>query len=141
MAFGAEPVKVYATAEYVHEVDVAMSGLLWLADGRMGSFDCGFTLPRRQHLEIAGTEGVVQVPEMWLPPKRASYEIHRDGKAPKEIAVAGEDQIVRMVEAFCRAVQHDLPVPSPPDEAVRTLRVLDALARSAREGKEVVVSA
>lgn len=139
-AFGAEPVRVYATAEYQHGVDVAMNGLLWFADGRHASFDCGFTLPYRGWMEITGTDGVVFVPSIWLPPRRAVFEIAREGQPMKEAVVEGEDQIQRMIENLGDSIQQGRPVSPAPEEAVRTLRVLDALARSAREGKEVAVS-
>jgi predicted dehydrogenase len=138
-AFGAEPERVYARAEYRHGVDVALDGLLWFADGRTAAFDCGFTLPFRGWLEIAGTKGVVTVPEMWLPPRRAVYEIRREGQPVEETAYEGADQIVQMLEDFGRAVLQGEPVRPDPQEAVRTLRVLDALARSAREERVVAV--
>jgi predicted dehydrogenase len=139
-AFGAEPVRVYATAEFVRGVDVDMNAILWLTDGRTASFDCGFTLPIRQTLEVGGTEGVVRVEDMWLPPTCAAYRIVRDGKPTKEVVCKGEDQIVHMIEGFSRAIQHNLAPPVCNAEAIRTLRVLDALARSAREGKEIDVA-
>ncbi len=138
-AFGAEPVRAYATAVYQHGVDVEMSGLLWLADGRVGAFDCGFTMPLRGWLEIVGTEGVVHVPQMWVPPLRASFTIEREGKPPEEVVVEGHNQIVHMLEDFGRAVLQGQPVSPPPEEAVRTLRVLDALRQSARVGQVVAV--
>jgi predicted dehydrogenase len=133
-AFAAEPVEAYARATYLHGVDVEMSGLLRLADGRMASFDCGFTSSFRGWLEITGTEGTIVVPEMWLPPREAAFYIHREGKAAEKIVAGGEDQIVRMIDNFSRAVLEDRTVLTPPEEAVRTLRVLDALAASAKEG-------
>jgi predicted dehydrogenase len=138
-AFGAEPVRAFATAETRHGVDVSMSGLLWLADGRVGVFDCGFTSPLRQWLEVIGTTGVVRVPEMWLPPPEATYEVHREGQ-PVEVVTLGEaDQIVHMLDDFAAAVAEKRdPVP-PADEAVRTLRALDALAKSAHQCREVSV--
>jgi D-xylose 1-dehydrogenase (NADP+, D-xylono-1,5-lactone-forming) len=138
-AFGAEPVRAFATARYEHGVDVEMRGLLWLADGRTAAFDCGFTLPLRQWLEITGTAGVVRVPEMWLPGPRATFLVEHEGRAVEEVVVDGEDQIRHMIEHFGQAVLEDEPVRPPPDEAVRTLRVLDALGRSAREGTPVAV--
>src|SRR5262245_40028886 len=137
-AFGAEPVRAYATARYEHGVDVEMSGLVWLADGRVGTFDCGFTLPYRGWLEITGTEGVVYVPDMWLPARRAAFEIRRERRSGvEEVVVEGEDQIVHMIEDFGRAVMQKQPVNPPPEEAVKTLRVLDALAKAAREGQTI----
>jgi predicted dehydrogenase len=137
--FGAEPVAVYARATYEHGVDVAMSGVLWLADGRMASFDCGFEQSLRGWLEVTGREGSLFVPEMWVPGRRANYWIRREGREPEEVEVEGENQIARMIDNFSQAVQTGTPVRPAPEEAVRTLRVLDALARSARTGREVNV--
>ena len=138
-AFGAEPVAVFAAAEFSYDVDVAMSGVLWLADGRQASFDCGFTAPMRQWLEITGETGVVRIADMWVPGPRASFVIERDGQAAQTVALEEADQIACMLDDFNRALQHDEAVRPAPDEAVKTLRVLDALALSAREGRPVDV--
>jgi xylose dehydrogenase (NAD/NADP) len=136
-AFGAEPVSVFARATYRHGVDVAMSGLVWLADGRTGSFDCGFAQPLRKWFEITGSEGSVFVPQMWVPGPKGNYFICRQDGEPEEVVIEGADQIARMIDGFSRSVLEGTPVRPEPEEAVRTLRVLDALARSAREGGEV----
>lgn len=138
-AFGAEPVKVSAAARYEHGVDVELQGSLVLADGRMASFDCGFTTPFRRWLEVVGTEAVLWVPDLWVPGPRAAFYVSREGKPTEEVAVEGEDQVQHMFEDFGRAVLDGAPVQPPPEEAVKTVRVLDALARSAREGREVSV--
>lgn len=139
-AFAAEPVRAWATARYEHGVDVAMAGTLWFADDRVATFDCGFIHPFRQWFEIVGTRGVVMVHDMWLPPKRAVFEVRRDsGYDVETVGVEGHDQIQLMLENFGRAILEGRPVSPPPDEAVKTLKVLDALARSAREGKFVEV--
>jgi predicted dehydrogenase len=139
-AFGAEPVKVYAQARLLHGVDVEMNALLWLADGRVGAFDCGFTAPLRQWLEIVGSEGVLTVPQMWLPDPQAGFTVQRDGREPEAHTVPGHDQIACMLDGFSGAVLRGEAVRPAAEEAVRSLRVLDALARSAREGREVPVT-
>jgi predicted dehydrogenase len=138
-AFGMEPVRVYASAAFHHGVDTEMSGTLWFADGRVGAFDCGFTLPRRGWLEIAATEGVVSIPEMWQPSRCAKFIVQPRAGAAEEFTVEGEDQVHHMIDGFTRAVLDRQPVSPRPEEAVRTLRVLDALAVSAREGRVVSV--
>jgi predicted dehydrogenase len=138
-AFGTEPVKAYATATFQHGVDVEMNGILWFADGRMATFDCGFTHPFRRWLEITGTDAVVWVPHMWIPLPRATYYIYREGNPVEEVLIEDEDQIQHMIENFSQAALDGQPVTPPPDEAVKTLRVLDALAKSAREGREETV--
>jgi xylose dehydrogenase (NAD/NADP) len=138
-AFGAEPVRVWATAQYEHDCDIEMSGHLWFADGGVASFDCGFVHPFRQWLEITGETGVLHVPDMWVP-HHATYTVHDYGTSHAEMhTVFGFDQIQCMLEDFGRYVLDNLPVHPAPDEAVKSLKVLDALAKSARSGVVVEV--
>jgi predicted dehydrogenase len=139
----AEPVKVFATATFVNGVDVAMSGVFTFADGRTANFDCGFTHPLRTWVEIVGTTGVILVPNMWIPDDKAVYSILRQGgmfdTQIEEVATPGENQMVHMLDDFAAAVwEKREPYPNP-DEAVKTGRLMDALAKSAREGREVAV--
>lgn len=134
-ALGAEPVRVFASQRLAHGVDVEMQGLMWLADGRTAAFDCGFTLPLRQWLEAVGTEGVLRVPDLWVPGPRATFTIEREGRPTEEVAIEGEDQVRHMIEDFGQAVREKTPMRPNPEEAVLGLRVLDALAKSAREGR------
>jgi predicted dehydrogenase len=136
-AFGAQPVRAWATARVEHGVDVEMTGVLWLDDRRLGTFDCGFTMPQRQWLEITGSEGVIRVPQMWVPDERAAFSIERDGRPAEVIEVPGHDQVVCMLEDFSLAVLEKRSVQPDPAEAALTLRVLGALARSARDFQAV----
>jgi xylose dehydrogenase (NAD/NADP) len=139
-AMDAEPIRAWATAHIEHGCDVEMSGVLWFSKGQTATFDCGFTHPFRQWLEITGSTGVAYVPDMWLPPKRAIFEVRREGSYDVEChAVEGHDQIQLMLENFSRCVLEGKPATPSPDEAVKTLRVLDALAKSARVGHAVDV--
>jgi predicted dehydrogenase len=138
-ALGDEPVRVYATAKYLNGVDVEMNGILWFADGRTATFDCGFTLSLRGWLEITGSHGVIRVPEMWLPPPCATFEIHRDERPIETVRMSEADQIVHMIEDFGSAVVESKLIQIYNEETIRTLQVLDALAVSAREGREVNV--
>ena len=138
-AMGAEPVRAFAQARHAHGVDVEVSGQLWFPDDRVAAFDCGFTLPYRAWLEIVGTRGTIRVPRMWAPHPRATWELEVNGQPAVEHLVEGEDQIVRMLEEFAAAVREGRDPRPGPDEAVKTLRVLDALRRSIAEGREVDV--
>jgi predicted dehydrogenase len=136
-AFQDEPVRVTATAKYRDGVDVEMSGLLEFSKDRKATFDCGFTAPLRQWFEITGTAGVIRIHQMWVPSGPADYDIDREGGKQENVVVEGRDQIVSMIEGFGNAVRAGRDPQPSPDEAVKTLRVLDALAKSAREGKPV----
>lgn len=139
-AFAAEPTYAYAAAVHEHGVDVEMNGILWFDDGRMATFDTGFTHPLRLWMEITGTTGVVTVCDMWLPEAQAKFRVEREGQPAETVVVENENQIVHMLEDFGRAVLENRPVTPSPLEAVRTLRVLDALAESARTGEVVAVT-
>lgn len=146
-AMGAEPVRVWATARMREGCDLSMTGVLFFEDGRTASFDCGFVHPLRQWLEIVGTTGVVTVDEMWVPtPPEASFRVSRTdvpGGAGGEIemhSLEGHDQIQHMLENVSQAILDGSPATPSIDEAVKTLRVLDALAASAREGRMVDVA-
>jgi predicted dehydrogenase len=135
--YGAEPVRVSATATMQSGVDVEMSGVIEFDNGRSGTFDCGFTAPLRQWLEVTGTAGVLRVHQMWVPNRAADYVLDREGQKREQVEVESKDQIVCMLEEFARAVRAGRdPIPGP-DEAIKTLRVLDALAKAARNGKSV----
>jgi predicted dehydrogenase len=140
-AFGEEPVRAFATARFDYGVDLEVSGIVWMEDGRTGTFDGGFLSPTRQWLEITGSEGVIHVSDMWIPPlERAAFTIARENKEPEEVVVEGYDQIALMIDHFSQAVQGaDVMLPDP-SEAVKTLRVLDALAlAAAQEDREIDV--
>jgi predicted dehydrogenase len=139
-AFRAEPVSVFAQAKYVNNVDVEMTGQLRFADGRMASFDCGFTAPLRGWLEITGTKGTINIPELWLPKPTATYEVRMNEQPGVVHAIDGHDQMVHMLDDFAHAVWEERDPQPAPEEAIKTLRVLDALDESARTGREVTLA-
>ena len=61
------------------------------------------------------------------------------GRPAEAAAVEGEDQILHMIESFSRAALDGTPVSPSAEEAVRTLRVLDALAESARQERAITL--
>jgi predicted dehydrogenase len=138
-----EPVSVTAKATFVNGVDVAMNGYLTFADGRTANFDCGFTHPLRTWVEIVGSEAVIRVPNQWITDDAAIFEVHRQdrefGHLVETVPTPGENQMVHMLDDFAAAIAEKRePFPNP-DEAVKTLRVLDALMESAKTGREVRV--
>jgi D-xylose 1-dehydrogenase (NADP+, D-xylono-1,5-lactone-forming) len=142
-AMQVEPTRVFATARYVNDVDVEMTGTLWFPGGEIASFDCGFTHPYRGWLEIAGTTGTIFLHDPWQPSPACNFEIRRDGKpsgTPEVHTVEAADQIHAMLENFGAAILTNTPASPSIDEAVKTLRVLDALAKSARTNAIVDVA-
>jgi predicted dehydrogenase len=140
---GTEPVKVYASATFVNEVDVAMAGVLTFADGRTANFDCGFIHPLRTHVEIVGTTGVVRVPNLWIPDDYACFKVVRQSgtfdSKDETIGTPGHNQMVHMLDNFAAAVFAGREASPNPMEAVKGAKVMDALLKSAKTGAEVKV--
>ena len=140
----AEPVSVWAKGAFVHGVDVAVSAVLTFADGRTAHLDCGFTHPLRTWVELVGTTGCIRIPNLWIPDEQAEFYVCKPAgefdEAVEVVPTPGENQMVHMLDHFAQAVAAGRDADPHPDEAVRTLRVLDALAASASEGKEVAVA-
>jgi predicted dehydrogenase len=137
-AFGDLPERVFATARYHNKVDINLSAMLWYSNERMASFDCGFDTVMRQWFEIAGTKSSLVCDDFVLPnsTETARYFMHDgSGKKRKEFTIADGIQEVSMVEDFARIVQSGKLDPRWPAETLATQTVVDALARSAKQGK------
>ncbi|MEZ6143340.1 MAG: Gfo/Idh/MocA family oxidoreductase [Zavarzinella sp.] len=145
-AMQAEPVSVWARANWFNDVDVDMCGVLTFADGRTAQFDCGFARPLRMNMEIVGSTGVISLPDMWIPTDDAAdFNIIRNPGGfeftSENHPNPGADQMVNMLTEFATAIRENRePTPSPM-EAVKSLRVMDALLHSAREKREIEITA
>ncbi len=133
---GGEPRRAAARLEVDAEfgVDVDGSALLDFGAGRAAVLDFSFQTARRQSLALVGTAGVIQAERHIL-----------DGGAPSEIRIrtAGRTLTERFepfdpyraeVENLGDAVHGLAPPLVDGDEAVRNMRVLDAVRASARRG-------
>ena len=60
-----------------HGVDMAMTGVLHFADGRLGVVRLRLHLPLRQWFEIVGTDGTIAMTDMWLPEARGRVRLQR----------------------------------------------------------------
>ncbi len=138
--FQAEPIRVWAAAEVRGDVDVRMDGLLEFPGQRFAAFDCGFTLPYRIGVEIVGTLGRILIPKMWLPPEVAGFQVILNNDAATIHTQPAADQVAELVREFALAVREERDPNPPPSEAVKTLRVLDALDQAARSGSIVSLS-
>ena len=132
-AMGSEPLRAFATAKFVRRVDLEMSAVLEFDNDRAAIFDCAFTRPYRGWFEITGDKGVIRVPNFWQPDDAANWIVTRLNEAPREHVIRGENHRVHVVQNFGRAILNDEPVTPSMDNAVNSLRVMDALLTSARD--------
>jgi predicted dehydrogenase len=137
-AFQDLPKRVFATARYINKVDVSLSATLWYSDERMASFDCGFDTVMRQWFEVAGMKNSLVCDDFVLPnsTESARYFMHDgSGKKRKEFVIKDGVQEVSMIEDFAAIVKSDKLDPRWPAESLATQKVIDALAKSAKQEK------
>ncbi|HEX5469756.1 MAG TPA: Gfo/Idh/MocA family oxidoreductase [Gaiellaceae bacterium] len=133
---GGEPERVYG--EHVigdTGVDVLFSGILRFPRGLIAQIDTGMELPRRDGLEVVGTEGSLVIPDPWLA-RRLVLHLRR-GESREEIALAPADPYRLELENMCAAVRGEAEPLLGRDDSVGQARVLEALARSADEARPV----
>lgn len=135
MLFGSEPTAVKASIrrDEAFGTDVVTSAVLDF-DGRHATFTVSTQLEDDQRVAIHGTTGrlVVEIP-FNIPPDRSTRILHYSGGDPPlephvEIhEISPADQYGVQADAFSRAVREDTPVPTPPEDAVANLQVMERI--------------
>jgi predicted dehydrogenase len=134
--FDAEPQRVCGIVEYDPQfgVDRLASGLLDFGKGT-ATFSCATQLAPYQRANIFGTEGRVEIELPFSPPAdRPSKIWHQRGSEVKEIVPGIYNQYTIQGELFSQAVLSDTEAPTPLEDAVANMRVIEALIRSAKNG-------
>ncbi len=131
-----EPHEVQAYAQWTDRgVDDQMAGMLRFADGVTAQFDSALTMERRECLQVAGTEGHLEVSSVFIPGTGdVTIEEYHGREESKSHSVPGLDEYQEMVEHFADCVLHGKPVRYPFSEAAVNMRAIEALYRSARNG-------
>lgn len=137
---GAEPVSAQAQAVYRHGVDVHIAGTLRFPRGALAGIEAGFVSALQQTFSVTGTVGAIELPhDAFVPWEREALYTRRerDSEAGAVHRVAGVDEYRLMVEHFARAVQGEGDLDVLPEDSIRNMAVLDALALAAREERTV----
>jgi predicted dehydrogenase len=135
--FGAEPRRVVAQIEYdpSFETDRLASVLLEFPDGQ-ALFVCSTQLVPYQRMQIFGTKARIEIEIPFnAPPDRPCRIYVDDGSQSGGGAALTEsfetvNQYTLQGDAFARAVRTGAPLEFPLEDAVRNMRVLDAIRRS-----------
>jgi len=134
--FGAEPRRVCGIMEEDPEmkVDRLTSGILEFARGT-STFTCATQLVRYQRVNIFGTKGRIEIEIPFnAPPDRPCKVWYGDGARIEEVILGICNQYTLQGDLFSRAVLEDREVPTPLEDAVVNMQMIDALVRSARSG-------
>jgi predicted dehydrogenase len=143
MLFGREPDGVQGTVvrEQPSGVDVLTSGLLTFGQG-VATFTCSTRTEPDQRVDVYGDRGRISVEIPFnIPPDRPTrISITAGGDPPVDPATeilefATKDPYAAEVEQFSAAILGGHPVPTPPEDAVANLEVIEALFAAATEDR------
>jgi predicted dehydrogenase len=141
LVFGAEPRRVVGLVDRdpKFHIDRITSALLDFG-AQTSSFTCSMQLQPYQRVNIFGAEGRIEIEIPFnAPPDRPCRLWHQRGDQIDEIAFEICDQYTIEADELSRAILDDLPVPTPLEDAVANMRVIDAVLASARSGAWVDV--
>jgi len=134
--FGAEPERVHGIIEYDPQfrVDRLVSGIMDFGQGT-STFTCGTQLVPYQRVNIVGTEGRVEIEIPFnAPPDEPCRMWHQRGSEIEEIVLDVCDQYTIQGDLFSQAVLDDTEVPTPIEDAVANMRVIETLIRGTTRG-------
>ena len=137
--FDAEPKRVMGLLDYdpEFETDRIASGLLDFGKGT-ATFTCSTQLTSYQRANIFGTEGRVEVEiPVNAPPDKPCRIWHQRGTNIEEISFDICDQYILETDAISLAVHNNTPVPTPLEDALANMKVIEAVVASGQSGSWV----
>jgi predicted dehydrogenase len=133
--FAEEPKRVVGCLEYDPDfrTDRLASGILDFGRGT-ATFTCSTQLAPYQRVNILGTEGRVEIEIPFnAPPDRPCRMWHQRGAEIEEITFDICDQYTIQGDLFSEAILNDTPVPTPLEDAINNMKVIEAIFRSGRD--------
>ena len=132
--FNAEPQKVCGLMEYDPklEVDRLTSAILDFGRGT-STFTCATQLAPYQRVNIFGTRGRIEIEIPFnAPPDQPCRMWYQTGDQTEEISFPICDQYTIQGDLFSKAILNDTDVPTPLEDAIANMKVIDALVESAK---------
>jgi predicted dehydrogenase len=140
--FGGEPKRVIGCLDYDPDfgTDRLASGMLDFGRGT-ATFTCATQLAPYQRVNILGTGGRVEIEIPFnAPPERPCRMWHQDGAKVKEITFDLCDQYTIESELMSEAILNDTPVPTPLEDAIANMTVIEAIFRSGRDSAWIEIT-
>jgi predicted dehydrogenase len=141
---GEEPEKVQAMAHYTADgVDIHSAGMLSFQSGGLAIIEASFISSLQQTYTIVGEEGSIELPhDAFIPWEKDATYIFRgkDDEIGRREIIPGADEYQLMVEHFADSIINSTPLLIQGDDSIKNMRVLDALAESAKSGRMVMLA-
>lgn len=131
--FDAEPIRIsgHMDIDPTFKTDRTTSALLEFPQGST-TFTCSTQLEPYQRVNILGDQGRIEIEIPFnAPPDKPCRLWHQQGGKTEEITFDICDQYTIQGDLFAAAVLEDKPVPTPIEDAVANMNVIDALKQSA----------
>jgi xylose dehydrogenase (NAD/NADP) len=140
---GENPESVQAAAYFNDEgVDIHTAGVLYFRNKGLATIEASFISALQQTYTIVGTEGSFELPhDAFIPWEKDTTYFYRgkNEEIGKQEVIPGADEYRLMVEHFSDVVIHGVSPLFETTDSIQNMRVLDALAESARSGGRVVI--
>jgi D-xylose 1-dehydrogenase (NADP+, D-xylono-1,5-lactone-forming) len=134
-----EPVSVHGEAVWGETgVDLAFHGTLRFEDDVVAQIDSSFTLPRFQRLEALGDDGSLLVESPWRPDWGGALLLTR-GQETTRIEAPAAEMFQLELENFAAAIAGEAPPLLGGADALGQARAIEALYRSAAEGRMIAL--
>jgi len=130
--FDTEPVRAVGILDYDpgFKVDRQASGMLDFGP-TTATFTVGTQIAPYQRVHVVGTSGRIEIEIPFNAPTDVPTRVWvTRGDETEEVIIPTADQYRLQGDAFSRAILEDLPVPTPLEDAVANMAVIDALIRS-----------
>jgi predicted dehydrogenase len=140
--FESEPQRVVSLVERDPNfgTDRLASVLMDFGMGKRLTFTCSTQLVRHQRVQVFGTKGKLEIiiPYNALPDERSAITVDAgsplDGSLARREIVRECDQYTEQAEAFAKAVLGEAPLPYGVEDAIASMKVLDAIFASEKSG-------
>lgn len=141
--FRDEPIEVFAWTlagkdERFEGVEAAASVVMKFPRDRLASFTCSFAVARVAEWTVVGTDGVITLENGYEygQPRKLIYETEEGTEEERFLIV---DQFAPELITFSRCVLEDLAPEPSGEEGLADVRIIEAIYRSAREGRPVAL--
>jgi predicted dehydrogenase len=127
-------------AIYECGVDVHFVGSLGFPENKLATLEASFISALQQTYTIVGSHGAIELPHNAFVPweKDAAFTLRsQDEEEGEEHLTPGVDEYQLMVEHFSEVVMGKMALLFTPEESIRNMKVLDALAEAAKTGHTI----
>ncbi len=141
--FGAEPAQVMAmtartTRRYGGDVDESAVALIRFPDERLAHFHSSFGEDPRGEFTMFGEEGYVRLINAYADDAPMTLERVKHGRVEEE-RFEPIDPVAATIDYFSDRVLQDLPPEPSGYEGLQDIRIVEAIYRSARDGRPVTL--